>query len=84
MYKLLHIPTGTYIYVNNLFGQQDKSCLFSREEVNAKLPSTNYEIAVFSSLNEVNRVLKGISKTMFPIYFNTIDSEILNYEPIEF
>ena len=89
MYKLLHIPTGTYLYAAKFYGQQDNSCFFSSEEVEvikAKVPNTatHYEIAIFSSLNEVHIVLNDISKNMFPKYFNIVDSEIFNYEPIEF
>lgn len=85
MYKLLHIPTGTYLYAASFYGHQDKCCLFSHEEVETKVPNTaRYEVAIFSSLNEVHIVLKGMPKNMFPIYFNAVDSEILNYEPIEF
>ena len=88
MYKLLHIPTGTYLYAANLYKQQDNSCLLSREEVEAikaKVPNNiRYEVAIFSSLNEIYIVLNDMPKNMFPIYFNVVDSEILHYEPIKF
>ncbi len=83
MYKVLHIPTGTFVYTN-FYGSTG---LYSLEEVN-KYINNNKKIVfpllfVLSQSEFENRFHFALDRGLCPIYFGYNDNEISHYELID-
>ena len=85
MYKVLHIPTGTFVYTN-FYGSIG---LYSLEEVNKYININNSKNEVFplllvSSQSEFENIFHvKINQRLCPIYFGYNDNEISHYELID-
>ena len=83
MYKVLHIPTGTFIYTN-FYGSIG---LYSLEEVNKYINNSKnglFPLLLVSSQSEFETMFHfALNQQLCPIYFGYNDTEISHYELID-
>ncbi len=80
MYKVLHIPTGTFIHTN-FYGSVG---LYSLEEANKYKNSHIFLLLLVSSQSEFeNKFQIALERGLCPSYFEKQDNEISHYELID-